>query len=210
MLFPSSLLCHRVWSGVCLGQICQDVFIAHSLLTQDVLLQFRACELLHVTQKRTEASRVASLLLCPPLSAEPLVGALWGCWCRREAPQVESAGRPWRCMCGTWQAEDCCWVMWYGEAERGRVLREPCCKWGRCAGWGGALQGLQPLKYMSGWGAYGLEHMAEEQAGYCSAPPLPLCISSVQKAFERLPEYQPCMGALVGLLAGSPATSSWG
>lgn len=42
--------------------------MAHSLLTQDVLLEFGACcELLHVTQKCSEAPWVAGLQLCHAL-----------------------------------------------------------------------------------------------------------------------------------------------
>lgn len=58
----------------------------------------------------------------------------------------------------------------------------------------------------AGWGACGFEHVAEERMACCSALSMPLCFSSVQNPFERLPGCQPCLGALVGWLGGSPAT----
>lgn len=61
----------------------------------------------------------------------------------------------------------------------------------------------------AGRGACGFEHVAKEWMACCFAIPLSLCFFTVQKPFERLPGYQPCLGALVGLLAGSPTTSFW-
>ena len=59
----------------------------------------------------------------------------------------------------------------------------------------------------AGWRVCGFEHVTEEWMACYSILPLPLCFVSVQKPFERPPGYQPCLGALVGLLAGSPAMS---
>lgn len=192
ILFSSSLH-HRVYPGGCLGLILSGcLHCTLFFLMQDVLLQFGACMLLHVTQKHAQVSWIVGFLSCLPslheLSEQLLAGAKGWCWCpvrmlgcQAGSSQVESAGVPWLCSRCTWLAGGCCWVTWYGNDEgRGHVLPVALLQVRKMFFLREALSGLQLFRCMSGRlnGECDFKHMAREWVACYSASPV--CRSTVK------------------------------